>query len=179
MSKVMDYEVRQRPIGERINFRLVLIVAVFSLLVGWPVYSFVRAQISHGIQKNGNRLDVDLKSLGNFAFNDMTGTIEDVPPDFRALNGKQVALEGFMYAGSNAADHVNRFEFVYNIQKCCFGGPPRVQERVFATVPGDGMPLTGDEFRIIGTLHVVLNKDKDTGKIETVYTMDVKSAEPL
>ncbi len=178
MSNVIDYQVK-RPIGERINIRLLIIIVVFASLVGVPVYSLLKIQMSHGIQKNGNRLDVDLKSLGNFSFNDTTGTINDIPPQYRELDGKEVALEGFAWSGSMASDKVNSFQFVYNIQKCCFGGPPLVQERVFAIVPGDGIsPPWGEEFRLIGTLHINLKKD-EVGKIEKLYTLDVKRAEQL
>ena len=177
MSTVMDYEVK-RPLTERINFRLLLIVGVFALLVGVPVFSFVRAQLSHGVQKHGDRLDVDLKSLGNFKFNDETGTIADIPPEYRELDGKKVALEGFMYAGNDAGDHVNHFQFVYNINKCCFNGPPLVQERVFAIVPGDGVVPVSQAVRLIGTLHINLQKD-EVGKIEKLYTLNVTDAEQL
>jgi hypothetical protein len=180
MSTTIDYQPVKRPIGERINFRMLTIIVVFSLLVGIPVYKFVKTQLNHGIEHDGDLDRVDLKSLGNFHFDDVNGSINDIPPDFRALDGKRVALEGFIWAGSGAGDKVNSFQFVYNIQKCCFGGPPLVQERVFAFVPHGGtVDYLPDEIRAIGKLHVVLNKDHDTGKIVTVYTMDVEKTEPL
>jgi hypothetical protein len=117
--------------------------------------------------------------MGFFDFNDQTGTIKDIPEKFRALDGKEVALEGFMWAGTSAGDKVNSFQFVYNIAKCCFGGPPKVQERVFAYVPNkNGVDYYSDEVRIIGTLHVGIQKD-DLGKVAAVYTMDVKHVEQL
>ena len=181
MSTVMEYGVK-RPIGERINFRLLTIAVVFATLVGYPVYRVVRLQMTHSIEKNGDRLDVDLKALGNFQFNDATGTVADVPPDFRALDGKKVALEGFVYS-TDRTDRVNKFEFVYNIQKCCFGGPPKVQERVFAKLGGDGIPNFGayQEVRLVGTLHVKVTKDSDAdaNKITAVYTIDVNDWEQL
>jgi hypothetical protein len=180
MSNVVDYQPVKRPIAERINFRMLTIVAVFSLLVGIPVYNFVKAQISHGIEKDGDIYRVDLKSLGNFPFNDSSGTVDNIPPEFRKLDGKRVALEGFIWAGDGAGDKVNSFQFVYNIAKCCFGGPPLVQERVFATVPNDGsVDYLPDEIRIIGTLHVSTQKDPEVGKILKVYTIDVEKTEPL
>jgi hypothetical protein len=178
MAPVVDYE-GKRPLSERVNFRLLTIVVIFSLLVGIPVYNFVKLQVSHGIERNGSRFDVDLKKMGFFDFDDHNGTIDNVPPDYRKLDGKEVALEGFIAPTSVSGDQINNFELVYNVAKCCYGGPPKVQERVFAHVPNGAIEYTSDEIRIIGTLHVVLNKDSDTGKITTVYTMDVKRAEPL
>ena len=180
MSNAVDYQPIKRPLGERINFRMLTIIAVFSFLVGIPVYNFVKVQISHGVEKDGDLYRVDLKSLGNFPFNDMTGSVENIPPQYRKLDGKRVALEGFIWSGTGAGDKVNSFQFVYNIAKCCFGGPPLVQERVFAYVPHNGtVDYLPDEVRAIGTLHVILNKDRETGKIETVYTLDVERTEPL
>jgi hypothetical protein len=178
MSNVVDYQPIKRPIGERINFRMLTIVAVFSLLVGIPVYKFVKVQMSHGIERDGDLLRVDLKTLGNFSFNDTTGTIENIPPDFRKLDGKRVALEGFIWAPTGAGEKVNSFQFVYNIAKCCFGGPPQVQKRVFAFAPKEGVDYLPDEIRIIGILHLDLRKD-EVGKIEKVYTIDVEKTEPL
>jgi hypothetical protein len=84
-----------------------------------------------------------------------------------------------MFAGFSAADEVNNFQFVYNIQKCCFGGPPRVQERVFITVPNRGtVPYYGQLVRCTGTLHVGVHKN-DAGVADTVYTMDLQNASPL
>ncbi len=178
-SSVVDYGVK-RPLSERINFRLLTIIAVFSLLVGIPVYSFIKIQLTHGIAKNGQRYDVDLKKMGYFPFNDSTGTLNDIPPDYRSLDGKEVALEGFIYPTDGSGDQVHSFQLVYNIQKCCFSGPPQVQERVFAVVPNNGMvDYSTEEIRAIGTLHVILNRDQETGKIITVYTMDIKRVEPL
>ncbi len=177
-TPVVDYQ-GKRPLSERINFRLLTIAVVFSLLVGIPVYNFVKLQVSHGIERNGDRFDVDLKKMGFFDFDEHSGTIDNVPPDYRKLDGKEIALEGFIAPTSVSSDKINAFELVYNVAKCCYGGPPKVQERVFAYVPNGTIDYTPDEIRIIGTLHVVLNKDKDTGKIVTVYTMDVKRAEPL
>ena len=157
-----------------------MIIAV-ATLIGYPAYRVVRAQVTHGIERNGDRLDVDLKALGNFRFNDQTGTLADVPPEYRLLDGKNVALEGFVYAGRYAGpDNVHRFQFVYDINKCCFKGPPQVQERVFASMGGQGVsPDPTVEIRLIGTLHLTINTDEETGKILTVCTMDVKGVEPL
>jgi hypothetical protein len=177
-SPIIDYGTK-RPLSDRINFRLLTIVAIFSLLVGIPVYNFVKIQVTHGIEKDGDLFRVDLKKMGYFPFDEMAGSVSDVPPDFRKLDGKEVALEGFIAPTDVSGPQVDHFQLVYNVAKCCYGGPPKVQERVFAFVPNGTIDYTDAEIRAIGTLHVMLNKDKDTGKILTVYVMDVKRVEPL
>jgi hypothetical protein len=166
------------PLTERINFRMLAVVAVVLGLVGYPVYTFVQASLNGGVQKVGDLNVVDLKALGNFPFNEDTSTINDVPAKWRELNGKRVALEGFMVPANSAGEDVSQFQFVYNVTKCCFNGPPRVQERVFARVPNGTVPYYGVEVRCVGTLHVAVTKN-DAGKTNTVYVMDVDKVDQL
>ena len=110
-----------------------------------------------GIHSHGDYSYVDLKSMGNFPFDARNGLLTDVPKDFRNLDGKGVELKGMMFSRS-ASYEVQSFEFVYNIAKCCFGGPPKVQERVFVRVPNNGkVQLSSDQVDIIGKLHVRLH----------------------
>ena len=172
-TPVMGYGVRP-PLARRINWRMLTIVAVLATLVGFPVYTFVKAQSNGGIEHTAQGELVDLKALGNFPFNDTTGTLADVPAQFRALDGKAVILDGFCFGPNSAAGGATQFQFVYNVSKCCNGGPPLVQERVFATAAGDGAQVP-DQFtmaRISGILHV--NVVKADGKVQAVFTMDVK-----
>ena len=168
------------PLRERlkVNVRLLVMLAVVGLPIGWVVYQYVSASLNHGVAKQGDLYAVDLKALGNFPFDEKHGTVNDIPPDYRKLDGKKVALEGFMYAGSSAADEINRFQFVYNIQKCCFGGPPRVQERVFTVVPSGTVPYYGEMVRCTGTLHVGVLKN-DTGTADAIYTMVLDKVDQL
>jgi hypothetical protein len=163
----------------QINVRMLMLVTAIAILVGIPAFKLVKGQINHGVENVGDHFDVNLKSLGNFQFDDKAGTLENVPALYRKLDGKRVVLEGFVAPPTSADRAINEFQFVYNIQTCCFGGPPLVQERVFARVPNNQtIEYTGEEIRIIGVLHVSADKD-EVGKIEKVYTMDVERAEPL
>ena len=168
-----------RPLSSRINLRLMLVAAVFFGLVGYPVYLYVDAKMNGGIKKVGNLDEVDLKALGNFPFNETNGSLAEVPPQFRALDGKQVVLEGFPYPTNYAGDQVPQFQFVYNITKCCFGGPPKVQERVFAHAPkGTTVPFYDSQFsRLQGVLHV--RPVKMEGKVISLYDMTIEKVEPL
>lgn len=167
------------PLSERINVRMLVILAVVAILVGYPVYLFVSASINGGAQRSGDVWNVDLKSLGNFPFDEQRSTIAEIPEKWRKLDGQKVSLEGFMYAGNSAGDDVSAFQFVYNISKCCFNGPPLVQERVFMKVPdGKTVPYYGQMVRCVGTLHVAVNKN-DAGKASSIYDMELQKVEPL
>ena len=55
-----------------------------------------------------------------------------------------------------------------------------VQERVYGHVPGgSSVPLYDQNtfVRLTGILHVRVVKDPDTGKVSSVYDMDVEKAE--
>ena len=111
------------------------------------------------------------------------GTVNDVPKRYRALDGKRVLLKGFMYPLTSAGPKGAEFQFVYNINKCCFSGPPQVQERVFAHgAKGRAVPLYRDVLvELYGTLHVRVIREGEgaDAAILSVYDIDVESAKPV
>ena len=164
-----------KALSQRINFRLIAFLVIIAAPFVGLLYAFVT--YNGGVRHTADGEAVDLKALGNFAFNETSGTINDVPAKWRALDGKKVVLEGYMYS-PNAAGQSRDFVFVYNVAKCCFGGPPQVQERVFVHVPeGRTIQYFGmyDFVRMIGTLHVKVEKNE--GVIASVYTLDPDKAE--
>jgi|SRR6185312_17273769 len=159
-------------------WRLGLFVGIFALLFGSFGYTLLSDIVSNGIHKHGSYTEVDLKSMGNFHFDDQSGVMSDVPGEFRNLDGKRVELKGMMWNGMAAGSQVKMFQLVYNIQKCCFNGPPRVQERVFVFVPeGKSVSMHGELVDVVGKLHVRLKKDPQ-GTIISVYTMDLEDLQP-
>ena len=169
------------PLSQRINFRMLIFAGVLLFLLGWPVYTFLSETLTHGIHDRGSYKEVDLKAMGNFNFDEATGKLTDVPREYRNLDGQKVMLQGQIYDSREAGPGITEFELVYSIQKCCFNGPPRVQERVFAFISpktkrikyqGDG------EHKVLGTLRVTMQKDQKSGIIVEVYRLDVDSVEP-
>jgi hypothetical protein len=103
--------------SNKINIRLAVIATVLAMLVGYPAYALVKNHLNGGIEKTGDGFKVDLKKLDCFAFNDMTDTAAAVPPQFAALDGQKVVLDGFVFSDS-AARQLHTFQLVYNIQTC-------------------------------------------------------------
>lgn len=164
-------------LANRVNLRLLVLLAVISVPFLYFGYVIVNDAVTGGIRDRGDRVEVDLKRLGFFPFDPVNDTIENVPKDFRALNGKRVELVGEMWAPNEASNNVRQFELVYSIAKCCFGGPPKVQERVFVRVPdGQRVPYYRGDVRVVGTLRVDVKKD--AGTAVSLYTMDVERVEP-
>jgi len=179
----LDYQVKPSASQrlKRVNWRLVAFVGVFVLIFGSFFYVFASSVVTGGITHHGGYADVDLKAMGQFPFNDTSGQLTDVPKLYRQLDGQRVVLRGKMYAGGSAVK-ATRFEFVYDVAKCCFGGPPRVQERVFVHLP-QGAPavdVTGpyELMECTGKLHVRLQRNTE-GTVVSVYDMDLESIKPV
>ena len=165
---------RRRPI----NLRMVVIMAFLCLPFLYFGYVIVDQAISGGIKDHGDYVEVDLKTLGSFPFDPVQDDNSNVPEKWRKLDGRKVVLVGEMYAGGSAAPRVERFELVYSIQKCCFGGPPRVQERVFVSAPKNNpVPFYWQPVRVTGILHV--NAKKVDGEVVSVFEMDIERLEPV
>jgi hypothetical protein len=167
------------PLRERLNFRIIIFAAVVLFLIGTPVYIFVKESVTGGIETVGDLKKVDLKAMGNFPFDEVNGTVDDIPQRYRELDGQKVQLEGEVFDDTEAGDRMTRFQLVYSIAKCCFGGPPKVQERVWVQVPPDmKVPnLTGNFAKVSGTLKIDLNRQE--GKATQVYVMNMDKLEPM
>ena len=179
MSDTVEYRKAASKPRKDINLRLVGFIAVVCLPVAWMTYTFIKLSVSSGIEQVGDYKQVDLKSMGNFPFDDTFDTEQAVPEVYRKLDGQKVLLIGRMYVDFTAEPTVDRFQLVYNIANCCFNGPPRVQERVFAHVPAGSnkkMPVYADMTEVYGTLHVRTLREK--GHVISLYDMDVEKMRP-
>ncbi len=171
-SSTLEYDhTTPRP---RLNGRILTFIGVVFVLMGFPLWTFVHHAMNHGIVDRAGLKEVDLKSMGFFEFDPVKSTLDKVPAFYRQLDGKRVLLKGQIWA-DNEARTITHFELVYSIQNCCFGGPPKVQERVFCQVPKDRRMVKPDSAfaDVIGTLHVRLKKDG--GQTVEIYSMDVES----
>ena len=173
----ITYETPPVKPPRKINVRLIGLLVFVSLPLIYFPYVVISHARSHGITHDGNVAEVDLKDMGNFAFDEATGTDQSIPRWYRDLDGKRVRLKGFMFVRGSAAPDVSRFEFVYNVAKCCFNGPPLVQERVYVNVPDGTYPYVSDFVAVTGTLHVKVVRHE--GAVQAVYTMDAEGMEPV
>lgn len=177
MDATLDYSPPRpvsRPLSERVNLRLVVFLVLVSLPFLWCLWLILDQRM---IVDKGDYYQVDLKAMGNFPFDEARDGLEAIPPEVRELDGKRVRFEGEMYAPNEASSQVRTFQLVYSIVECCLGGPPKVQERVFAFVPKDKRVrnYTGRQITCVGTLHV--DVEKIDGKAVSVFTMDVDEVE--
>lgn len=172
----LDYSAKQRPakkpLGERINFRLVIFLGVLAVAFGWVLWQILDTRIA---VRDGDYLFVDLKAMGNFPFDARGDGPEVIPKEVRDLDGKKVKFNGEMFAPDTSSNKVQQFQLVYSIVQCCMGGPPKVQERVFAFAPpkSAGVPnFSGKQVTVTGTLHVKVVRQAGE-EATSVFTMDV------
>lgn len=134
---------------------------VGAALTAWP---FAIERLHRGPYQ-----PVDLQALGSFPFNDQTGTMQDVPEEFRKLDGRKVSIDGIMWSPA-CVSPAGDFQLVYNLHEWPYGSPPRVQTRIY--VQGSGQPFqwVDQVARVRGTLHVKLPRN-NMGTIYSVYTL--------
>ena len=162
---------------QRINFRIIIFIAVFAGIVGFPVYIYLDSVLSGGIHRRGNFIEADLKAMSDFPFDQNNGTIDDIPQKWRQLDGKTVQVIGQIWAPDSASPALTHFQLCYSIAKCCFNGPPQIQHFVQARAAKGYVYYSDGLVRVTGVLHVKVKNEG--GKVTQVYAMDVENAEPI
>jgi hypothetical protein len=166
------------PWSQRINFRMLIVVGVIALLVGYPVFVLVQAQLNGGIKDvGGGYKQVDLKAMSSFEFDQTNGELKDIPEQWRNLDGQKVVMYGEMWAPQGSGADVDSFQLCYSIAKCCFNGPPLVQHFVDShAMPGKDLSYYSGQVKVEGILHVAV--ERDAGKVSKIYHLQVASIEP-
>lgn len=169
------------PLMQRINFRLIIFFAVMGGVIGYPIYLFLDEAMTGGIHDYGSYKEVNLQAMSTFTFDQINGTVDQIPEKWRQLDGKKIVTEGEMWAGAgNAAAELNRFDLVYSKTKCCFNGPPLVQHFVKATVVGGKVvPYYDTRVKVTGILHVKVVKDPSGAGVLSCYSLDVQDVQEL
>jgi hypothetical protein len=158
---------------QKLSWRGLLLLATAVFLFGYPTYLYMDSVITGGIKQRGDLLQVDLKAMSSFEMDQDAGTTEDIPLQYRQLDGKRVLLTGQMYEPYETAGKIRTFTLVYSITNCCFNGPPKVQHYVAASVlRGHDAEYSSDLVDVVGTLHVGVESAE--GHVKSVYRIDVE-----
>jgi len=125
----------------------------------------------HPAPKDGQVLDMTIKELGNFDFDQEKGG--NIPADVKRLSGHPIRLKGFMIP-MDQADNITKFALVPDLFSCCFGQPPQIQHMVVANCPqGKAVGYSPDEIMVEGKLNV--EEKKDDGYIISIFEVSVSS----
>ena len=125
----------------------------------------------HPAPKSGETLEMTIKELGNFQYDDQKGG--GIPVDVKALNGAQIRLHGFMIP-MDQADHITQFALVPSLFSCCFGQPPQIQHTIVVNCPkGKAVGYSPDEIIVQGRLSV--QEKKDDGYVVSLFEIGAES----
>jgi hypothetical protein len=129
------------------------------------------ARKPHPAPKAGETLEMTIKELGNFNYDEQRGG--GIPADVKALSKSKIRLRGFMLP-TDQAENITQFALVPSLFFCCFGEPPQAHHRIMAQCPkGKAVGYYPDEIMVEGTLKV--EEKKDDGYIISVFELDVTS----
>jgi hypothetical protein len=165
----------------RINWRIAIFAAVVLTIIGVPFYIWANEVITGGVHNYGSYKEVNLKAMSSFDMDQTNAVMEDIPGQFRAIDGQEVMMQGEMWAPTYAGDEqISYFQLVYSKTKCCFSGPPLAQHFVDGFVTDKAKVYMYDNVpvKVWGKLHVYIRKDAG-GTIKSIYHVDVTKVEPI
>jgi hypothetical protein len=100
----------------------------------------------------------------------------EIPPAIKALNGKMVAIEGFMLPLDLNPQGVTTFMLNASIDMCYFGAPVRMNEWVLVTMKGGKRaPFTHLATTVKGRLSV--GEEMRNGRVGSLYRLEADVAE--
>jgi hypothetical protein len=124
----------------------------------------------HPAPKPGETLQLSIKELGNFQYDDQKG---GVPADVKQLNGATLQLKGYMIP-MDQADHITQFALVPSLFSCCYGQPPQIQHTIVVSCPkGKAVSYCSDEIVVEGKLTV--QEKKDDGYVISLFELGADS----
>ena len=136
-----------------------------------PTDNTAEARKPHIRPKNGQVLDIAIKDLGNFEYDQERGG--NIPKDVRDLDGIKIRLHGFMIP-MDQAENITQFALVPSLFSCCFGQPPQIQHTIVANCPkGKAVGYVPDEIAVEGQLSV--KEKKDDGYVVSIFEVSVSS----
>jgi len=125
----------------------------------------------HPAPKAGEVLQMSIKELGNFNYDDEKGG--NIPADVKQLTGAEIRLKGYMIP-MDQADQITQFALVPSLFACCFGQPPQIQHTIVVNCPkGKTLSYCPDEIVVQGKLSV--QEKRDDGYIVSIFEVGADS----
>ena len=149
--------------------------------------------VAERMQTNGARtnatghLIVGFETLSSFKFDTyyeiepplrhpVVKTRDPVPESARTLDGRRVAVTGFMLPLRTGAAGCTNLLLVRDQASCCFGRVPKLNHWIHVTAPEPGLRVaTGYPVTILGTLRV--GPFAEDGSITSLYEMQGEKLE--
>jgi hypothetical protein len=143
---------RDELTGEKLA-RIGLVLSVLFLVAGpsWLTYEYL-TEVPDGYERiSYSDLQPDPEQAG-----------QQVPPSALDLEGKHVFIKGYVYPGREK-DGIRQFLLVRDQGDCCFGGNPKITDRIQVTLAGPlRVSYQSRLFKVGGKFHVAPT-DQATG----------------
>jgi hypothetical protein len=118
-------------------------------------------------------------ALGNFSFDQTSGTDADLPQSVRQLDGKHLTLTGDVWQPYSAdqSEHVSGFDLIW-LSDYSSWVLPKIQNFVKCrALPGRRLTAFDGEVAVTGILHVGV--ERDGGRMSSIFRLDVDDIKPL
>ena len=100
-----------------------------------------------------------------------------IPADIRALDRRNVSVEGFIVPVDFEKDKMIEFILVQAPFGCCYGTPPQMHELIKVRVKSPGIsPIPDGPVRLRGILRV--GAERENGYLSCIYRMDAETVAP-
>ena len=150
-----------------------------------PAQAPAAAASTNGPAKPGGPLDLGFDKLAafNYVVPEYTGTTPPPAPDtnqipatIRALDGKTVAVKGFMLPLKVKDGKVQELLLMRDQSMCCFGAVPKINEFLTVKMTGEGTRAVMDQaVTLVGKLKV--GEFSENGYLLGIYQLDADRAE--
>lgn len=94
-----------------------------------------------------------------------------IPASIQSYSGTRVALTGYMLPLKMAAGLAQKFVLMKDVNTCCYGATPSLNDYVIVTMKGAGIKVIQDvPVVVIGTLHI--EQKYDGGYVVSLYELE-------
>jgi hypothetical protein len=132
-------------------------------------------RVPHKVPPAGTTLDISIKELGNFDYNQVSGG--NIPADVKALSGSKLRLRGYMIP-MDGADDTTQFALVTKLGPGEFPPFPSIQNIVVVDCPkGKAVTYYPEEIVVEGTLSV--GEKKVDGVVTSIFEVACTSVRPV
>lgn len=96
---------------------------------------------------------------------------DQVPAWVRFYDGRRVVLTGYLMPLKVVNGRATKFVMMKDVNTCCYGATPRMNDYVIVTMPGAGVEIVQDvPVELLGTFHV--EQRYDGGYVVSLYVVD-------
>lgn len=164
---------------------MLLVVRVAHLL---SVFCFIVVPVAvltaSGADTKPGYQNISFAQLSDFEYevpDPLAGPVANQPPNIipasvKALNGRKIAVRGFMLPLDLDQDGVSQFLLNGSFDMCYFGAPVRMNEWILVTMKdGKKTPFTHLATMVYGTVEV--GEEVKNGRVLSLYRMHADAAE--